>query len=129
MPYRVILLFIFVILVTDVVVQRVHNRLACQGICKNKEDEVIATSRPRSNGKCVAFVCRNCGLKRQLISDCWSIYEDLLLKSKLRPNCTYKGTEIRYGGVIESNGHWTICVDGSTAMSTTDSLLSHVGGI
>ena len=117
------------ILVTDVVARRVRNRLACQGICKDKEDEVIATSRPMGNGECVAFVCRNCGPKRQLISGCWSIYEDLLLKSKLRPNCTYKGTEIRYGGVIESNGQWSICVDGSTPMSTTDSLISHVGGI
>ena len=114
-------------LVTDVVARQVRKRLACQGFCQDKEDEVIATKRPKSDGKCIAFICRDCRLNKQLISDCWGIYEDLLMKSKEKANCTYMGKEIRDGQVVDSNGRWSICLDGTVI--ATDSLLSHFAGI
>ena len=124
MAYRVIWLFVFMILVTDVVARQGRNRRTCRGICKDKEDEVIATRRPRSNGKCVAFVCRKCRLKRQLISDCWSTYDNLVIKGKDKAKCTYDGKAIRDGRAIELNEGISICLEGKLA---TLSLASHFG--
>ena len=124
MAYRVILLFILVILVTDVLARRSRNRRTCRGICKDKEDQVIATRRPRSNGSCVAFVCRNCRPKRQRISDCWEIYEDLAINGKDKAKCVYEGKELPEGRAVEFNEGVRICLEGKLAML---SLASHFG--
>ena len=124
MANRVILLFISIILVTDVVARWGRNRRTCRGICKDKDNEVIATWRPRSNGKCVVFVCHNCRLKRQLISDCWDTYDNLVIKGKDKAKCTYEGKEIRDGRAIELNEGISICLEGKFARF---SLASHIG--
>ena len=125
MAYRVILLFISIILVTDVVARWGRNRRTCRGICKDKDDEVIATRRPWSNGKCVAFVCRNCRLKRQLISDCVSVHEKQIAESKEKTTCTYDGKPVPNGQIVDSNEGSSVCMKGK--MIGIASLVSHFG--
>ena len=124
MAYRATLLFILVILVADVVANWGRNRRTCRGICKGKKGEVIATKRPRSNGKCVAFVCRKCRLKRRRISDCWSTYHDLVIKGKDKAKCKYGGKTIHDGIAIEVTGGILICLNGKF---TSASLASNFG--
>ena len=125
MAYRVILLFISIILVTDAVARWGRNRFACQDICKDKEGEVIATRKPKSDGKCVAVVCRDCRLKRQLISDCVSVHEKQIAESKEKTTCTYDGKPMPNGQIVDSNEGSSVCMKGK--MIGIASLVSHFG--
>ena len=125
MAHRETFLLIFMILVTDMVARRDRHRTTCRGICKDREDEVIATRRPKSDRKCVAFVCSGCRLEKQLISDCWIIHEEKVVNSTGKANCIYEGKPIPDRQIVDSDEGSSISLEGN--LLSAKSLASHFG--